>query len=150
MDKRGRIGEQVMIVVLILFMVIVGGGIVAGVVMFYGSEIDARAMEAEVLAYKFEKCIAEGDFVLDETAVHEECGIRKEFFDANKVYFKITKNDGKGGEIYFGSNFEACNFIGARENKYYPKCFKREFSKGNDKFEIIVASNHWNKKEIVK
>lgn len=149
MHKQGKIGEQVMIVVLVLFIVIVGGGIFAGVVMFYGSEIDAREVEVQILTYKIERCLSEGSGMIDENLFYNECGIFKKFFENNKVYFKITKNGGINGEIFYGSNFEACNFIGAKENKHYPTCIKKEIKKGNDKFEIIVASNHWNKKEVV-
>ena len=153
-NRKGETGEQMMIFILMLFMLLVGGGVVGGVILFYGGEIDARGDEAGIFAYRIEKCLIDMGSVFRENIFYEKCGIKKESFEEKEIFFSIKKiEQGVESEIHFGSNFEACNFIGAKENKHYPRCVKKEFiniKNGiKEEYTIVVGNNHFGTKENV-
>ena len=159
MHKRGEAGEQMMFFVLITFMLVVGVGIVGGVVMFYGDQIDVRGEEAGMLSYWIERCLTEEDPPLREDIFYESCDIKKGSFEEKEIFFHLKSSRLIGGvidedELKLGSNFEACKFEGAKGNKHFPRCSSRKFSVGEEgakiDYEIIVGSNHWNYKEVVK
>ncbi len=144
--KRGESGEMLMFFILFGFMLIVGGGIVGGVYLFYGGELDYRQEQADVLSYKIEKCLVE-NAELDKSKFFEECGLEESFFDGEEYNLEISKGD--ENYIAKGSNFVSCDLAGAKENKHFARCSKRVFEVKGVEFEAIVMVNTHKGQEVV-
>jgi len=113
---------------------LIGVGIVAGVLIFYSADIDARAIEADILSNRILFCIANHGFLNEQiisSYIYNSCGLKKSFFENNGfLYFRIEVKDGNNVLFDFSSdlkNFENdCKISkGMEEAKYYPRCAEK-------------------------
>lgn len=137
MNKRA--GEEIITPWLIVVWAIILIGIVAGILIFYSAQADARQKEAEILNFKIEDCLKEN---FDDFDLFQDCKINKEMIeDSGLYYIKIKINDEVSD--YGVRNFETlCNL--SEKNENFPKCYETEFYIQKDKLykiKILTASN---------
>jgi len=155
-NKRGDLGDNIMIFTYLFFMIIIGLGIVLGTYIFYGKGYDFREGEAALLNYKVRECILKSD-VNDDfgNKLYEVCGLSKEVIDKDFL-LRVCKNskdcinerDKEKLLIGEGSKFQACELEGGKENEAFPRCAIKSFIKGKDKFEIISGSKQFSRRKL--
>jgi len=103
-DKKA--GERVLSIYLFIIYIIVGIGIVSGVIIFYGSGLDVRELEAGILTDSVIDCL------VDEGELDGEVLNRgKEFDLMSRCKFDFRDNTEKyGGEERYGVKFEVSEF----------------------------------------
>jgi len=155
---RNKRGEQLLSIWWFAVLVIVAGGIVFGVLIFYSSHVDLRALESKVLADRIANCIENKALESEEFFdggfdVLGDCEINKELFGKGSNYFiKISISD---EELYnFGnpSFEEQCQIKqGALRAKHFPECYERmiRFSDQNANTEINILAGSNNQGEVV-
>jgi hypothetical protein len=158
--KKG--GEKLLSIWWFFVLAIVGGGIVIGVYMYYGADVDVRGVEASVLSKRIVGCII-GNGFLDEDVlnpefnIYEKCNLGQEAL-SDSYFFKVKFLDESQKElrqVISGGNpsFEKdCEITEKVKAKKYPKCFTTKenflyFNNGikNGILEIITASNNYGK-----
>ena len=145
LNKKADAGDFAMIFSFIFLLLIVGVGIVAGVIIVFGSEYDFRQAEAETLNYAIKNCISENqDYfssITKDTLKNElygKCRLNKDVVEKNNI-IKIDRND----EILFlfGDSVKC----GIKGNENYPKCSQDTLiikSNNNDiSFSILTGSS---------
>jgi len=151
MDKKG--GERILSVWMFLVWVIVTIGIIMGLYVFYGVEVEVRDLQAEALSNSLFGCIVEQggireDFLQDDFDVFDECRVSKEIFGKNIFYFKIEVFDSSGQVLKSVSkgnhDFEMqCELREQAEAKNFARCEEREFvDSGGRKLNILAGSNN--------
>ena len=146
-NRRGQVSEAVDLFPFMIFLVLVGGGLIAGTTIFYGEEIDYRIVEANQLVDVVKNCIeTEGFWGSDNEKFYEWCGVSEKVLNVGHSLNVVI--GGKDNAI-FGGNFKACDFIGAKRNKHYPKCAKQVFEVGGVRYEVVAGSNQWAVKRRV-
>lgn len=132
MDKKGELGNQVMLFSFFFLLVVIGVGIVAGVWLFYGQGYDFRQAEAEVLNYEIKKCLVNEKIDKSSFAdeFYEKCRLNKEVVEQGIV--KIIRDN----EIVFSIGDEVqCGL--SEKNENYPKCVEREIGV----YKVLTGSN---------
>ena len=132
-------------------LVIIGGFIVLGVFMFYGSYVDARSFESEVLTNKVALCFSDGkvDFTSSKKEVLENCDLYKPLFEQGSKYFIMASFDYTDENlenpepIKIGNNAfeEDCKISSKAEAKEFPKCSTKKFELNEMKITITTGSN---------
>ena len=143
MNRKGDVGNQVMIFSFLFLLFVIGVGLVAGVFMFYGFDYEFRDVEAAELSFVIQECMLENE-VNDEfkESFFDVCNLDKEVIEESGMGFKIcrdTRDCINEDNVFLqsGGNFQTCDFEGARKNEAFPKCVKKSFGE----FEIITMSN---------
>ncbi len=161
MDKKA--GEKWLSIWWFFVLIVVGGGVVIGVLIFYGSNIESKGLEADILAERVLRCFADGASlsknVLNENFdIFTECNLKKELFAVGSNYYlEIAVKDLDGNlkkEIKEGDSSlkRDCEVQQVTTAGYYPRCsMKNElffYKDGMEKVrvEIISVSNQ----EIIK
>ncbi len=136
-------GEKLLSLWWFFVLVVVGSGIVIGVLIYYNSEIDTRAVESEILAEKIVSCLVnqgeinENFLNNEEFDIFQECGLDKNILDSDIFYFNVSLYDFSGKSrrngIYFGlRDFETqCKLEKStksllKSSEYYPKCSEKQ------------------------
>lgn len=152
MNKKGLLGEQLMIFPFLFFLVIIGVGIVGGVLLFFGGEYDYRSVDASVLNYKIRECLVEEDidFSLEgedfEKDIYEKCLIDKNALVSHNLFFRICRDSENcflddNPLISMGSNYQSCEFEGVKDNNAFPKCKKGSVFVEGMRYDVISGSN---------
>lgn len=141
---RNKIGGEKLLSLWWFFvLIVVGSGIVIGVLIYYNSEIDTRAVESEILAEKIISCLVnqgeinENFLNNEEFDIFQECGLDKNILDSDIFYFNVSLYDSSGKSrrngIYFGlKDFETqCRLEKSTKSllegsEYYPKCSEKQ------------------------
>ena len=150
-QKKANLGNQMMFFLFIFMLLLIGVGIVAGAVMYYGSDYDLRLVEAEILNLKVRNCIMING--IDDKLIEgffEKCLINKSVVENNKLMIRICENVVNKEEcmaanepiFQSGTNFQVCGFIGSSENENFPKCAFSTFSSGDGKNYMIITSSN--------
>ncbi|MBU0760877.1 MAG: hypothetical protein KJ600_02240 [Nanoarchaeota archaeon] len=101
MRKKAQGGDMMMIITFTFIVVVMGTLLAIGVGMFFGSEYDFREVDANILLYKIEKCIANEniDFSLSEKEFEKEffekCELNKNSTEKNFLVFISLGEDDK-------------------------------------------------------
>jgi len=151
-NKKAQFGKQIMIFPFVFLLIIIALGISAGVVIYFGTGYDFRALDASLLSYKIEKCVLENsDLNKLKDNFYETCRLNKESLEKNKFFFKVCRDlnaidcanteDDKNILVSLGSNFQPCFFEGVKENKAYAKCHNLDLLKDGAQISIITGSN---------
>ena len=87
MNKKA--GERILSIYLFIIYIIVGIGIVSGVLIFKGSDLDVREIEADILSDRIIDCLVEqgrlrGDFFDADFDLTKKCGL--DFKDNTEKY----------------------------------------------------------------
>lgn len=139
MNKIGAaLGSGSMIFVFIFIILIIGGGIVLGVLRFYGKEYDNRYAEAESLLLRVKECVRrEGFLFSQEFDIFGFCAINKKVIE--KEHLILIKEAAGEREIFWGvrSYDVQCQLKG--EN--LPRCVEDGFVLGGKDYKIIVGTN---------
>ena len=147
-NKKGQLGEQLVVFAFLFLMAVVGGGIVIGTSMFVGSGYDFREGDARLLGVKIENCVNDGfnlSGVKDSAnfgLLSEKCGLNKDILES---YYKIricdrkfVKNVGEcvnaQNPVFGFGDVTPCEF--ADSNKFLG-CSKR----ATNAYIIITATN---------
>ncbi len=153
MFKNKKAGERILSIYLFIIYIIVGVGIVSGVIVFKGSDLDVREIEAGVLSDKVIDCLVEqgklrtdfdSSFDLirecnfnfkDNTEKYqgeERYGVKVEAFDFNSG---VLKQEIKAGKTDF---LVLCD----SEGEKIPKCNIKELYvlKGEEKILLKINS----------
>ena len=154
MNKKG--GEKVLSIWWFFVLALIAGGIVIGVAMFYGANVDVRDSEAAILADKLIQCFIDNSMMGDLSSenVYEKCGLYEPAFkDRGIFYFRISLSDDgdliseiKGGDNTFEEN---CKVSEKTKADKFPKCAWRyanviyddEGIKKEGKIEVLAGSN---------
>lgn len=146
-SKRGAgMGEMLFGAVLIVLLV-VAMFIAFGVKMFFARSYEMRAVEAELLAEKIERCLEQQAIAWEkEGELYRACGLRKSVLEERAAETKIgiLVCEGKCAEgrrvFQLGSNFVVCDLRARTEED--AKCVKKAAVSGGKQYEIVVSSNH--------
>lgn len=154
MNKRGKLGVQMMLVVFVFCLVLILLGIAGGIYLFYGKGYDFRANEAGMLNYKISECISNKNIDFAKDDFYKICILNKKVIGENNR-IKICKNpkssEGcvgeKTAEFILGGtdDFVPCGFTA--KNEKFAKCAFGILNKGSDVYEIITISSQ-NAKEF--
>jgi len=153
MNKKA--GQKVLSAWWFFVLVIIAGGIVLSVLIYYGSEINVKKFESDVLGERIVRCIVEnGELRADFSNsfdVFSECGIKKELFDkSTDFYFRISVFDDlnnleyqiKQGDFSFENDCFNEKLVEARR---YPKCSEKKevltLNGNKRKIVVLAASN---------
>ncbi len=145
-NRKGEVGNQVMFFSFLFLLFVIAVGIVAGVALFYGFDYEFRNVEAELLRVQTERCVLNNE--LNDSFrdnFFDKCGFNKDVIENSglKIRVCIDGNDcitEDKAYISVGSNFQTCDFEGAKANDAFPKCVKKIFVKEGRNIEIITAS----------
>lgn len=137
-------------------LVIIGAGIVLGVLIYYGSEINVKELESDVLGERIIRCIVENGELREDFSndfdVFKECKIKRELFEKpSDFYFRISFLGGdleyeiKQGDFSLENDCLTEKLVEAR---HYARCSQKKeilvYNKdGLKKGELVVlaASN---------
>ncbi|MBI3334575.1 hypothetical protein HYZ97_03750 [Candidatus Pacearchaeota archaeon] len=140
MNKRASLGEQSMGVVFIFFLALISIGIAGGIYVFYGSGVDARAIDAQQLAAQVRECIESGaanSQMFQTELFFEPCRLEENILSE---YYTLQVKEG-AQKIYSIGNPEACRFTGTSENTAFPRCTGITFIHTGTQYEIIAGSS---------
>ncbi|MEK6850708.1 MAG: hypothetical protein AABX85_03985 [Nanoarchaeota archaeon] len=141
-------------------------GIVAGVLIFYGADVNVKGLEAEILSGRLYECLESNGFILDKFLLNDfnlflQCNIAKEVFGPDDEYYlRISISDISGKKMredIIAGNVpyeKDCLVEKSLVAKNYPKCVVSNkeilFFDGKEvkpvKLEIIIASNQLGKR----
>lgn len=160
MNRKG--GEKLLSIWWFFVLALIGGSIVAGVIIFYGAEIDTRKLETDIMSEKIVNCISEQGFLNENMLnknfdVFKECSISKGLVNkGGEFYLRISIYDEQNNKIREdvvseGPMMEKDCIIGERmiRARYYPVCSKKRenilyYKDGqlnNAVLEVMTASN---------
>ena len=148
MDKKG---EKLFSIWWFIIIIIIGLGIVAGVSLFYSSNLDIRSLEADALSSKVVKCISSSDGI-NPTILESNFDIFSECSLSQSV-FKISVSDFFTGESVIGHSFgnnafeKNCDIKSKITAVKYPECSSKSvyvIDKDNKKYlvNVLAASNY--------
>ncbi len=136
--KKGNVGGPATMSFSFLFlMAFIIGVIALGVYLFFGAKnSNFMENEAEILAYRLEKCILEKE--VDFEKAYQQCGLNKNAIEKYSI-IQILKNDKEVFSVNKGK-VESCLFKGNKKNPEAQKCAIKNIFKGKDKFDILAGS----------
>jgi len=143
-NKRGELGDQVMLIIFIFLLVLISVGVVSGVLIFFGSEYDFRAVSSEVLNYNIRDCLnKEG---LDSNFfgnLYEKCKLNENVINSSYI-IKICADSkdcisDAGPKFVYGDAVQ-CGLKGGIANVNYPRCSIREIKVDGISYTVIVGS----------
>lgn len=149
MDRKGQLGDQILIFAFIFMMVIIGGGIVIGTYFYIGAEFDFRATEAKLLGYSIKDCILSdsgwlGDLKTNPDLFYENCRLNKKLITENNAIRICTATDVQGcinqqigQDVFAVGNYALCDPGGS--NKLVG-CSVSSFTKDNVDYVVIATS----------
>jgi len=143
MNREGVSGEGLMFSTFFFMLVLILGGIVLGVLIFYGQISDFREVESEMLFEVVRNCFLNSDsdfFDTDFTTekFYGECKLNENILDEHLIQIKKLETD----ETFLVGVFNFVNLCElSAKNKEYPKCVSKKFMKDGIKFEMFVGSN---------
>lgn len=140
--RKGAIGKQFMGFSYLFLLLFVGVGIVVGAGIFYGRDIDVRGQESSQMAERIQECIlsknVDWNVVRDDNNLfYEQCKLNQKVVE-NYYVMQIVKN---GREVFHLKDATACDFEGAKNNLYFPKCSAKKFDSNGDKY-VVKAGSH--------
>ena len=131
-NRKGELGDQMIMIAFVFLMAIVLAGIAAGVLIFAGSETDFRQTEADMLNSRIRSCLAEKQFDLNSLKmedVYTKCNLNAEVLGSTNL-IKICVSDSyinsencideKNPAASTGGDFVVCALTG--KNNKFPKC----------------------------
>jgi len=141
-NKRGA--EKLFSIWWFLVLVIVGLGIVAGVFIFFSSEVDVREIEVDILNTKIADCIVEQGFLIesaldDNFDILSACRLSENVFSQGSNFFiKINFLDESGanirepvlkGDFSFEKDCEVQEPADGEkvEAEKFPKCIQKKY-----------------------
>jgi hypothetical protein len=151
MDKKGQLGEQIMMFAFIFLIVVIGAGIVLGVYMFIGQGFDFRSGEAGLLAYNVKDCILnEGSSWFSELKtnpdlLYSKCKLSKAVIEDNNALRICPQaaevadclNPDSSHVAFSSGNYALCDPAGS--NKLVG-CSVLSFAKDNVNYIVIATS----------
>ncbi len=147
-NKRAEMGSQIMVLATLFLMVIIAVGIAAGVSLYFGSGVDARQADADILKYKIENCFNEKSISDIGKNIFDSCGLNKDSFNGNSLVFKICENSNlndcttsSASFLSSGSNFQSCLFTGKESSNTFLKCSYAQISRDGRNFVLITGSS---------
>ena len=129
-----KAGEKLLSLWWFFVIVFIGIGIVAGVLIFYGADVNVKEFEANILAEKIISCLNDygnlrEEFMNDSFDVYSECALAKEAFNSESdFYFKIEAYNSSGQvvqEKFSGGNLayeKDCYISKSIIARNYPSC----------------------------
>ncbi|MEI6850029.1 MAG: hypothetical protein WCK29_03245 [archaeon] len=142
-NKKGALGNQIMIFEYIFILMVVSVGFFVGISAFFGQSYDFRQTQADLLSYKISDCLNQNEN-MDFNNFFSVCGLNKELLEKNNLDFKICDSmdfsncASASAKVSVGSNFELCFLTGASNNDKYPKCSLKNI---NSKYALITMVN---------
>lgn len=140
-----------------LVLAIIGFAVIIGVLIFASNKIDARTIEADILASKIIDCMSGKGYLTDASLkanfdIYSSCSLNQKTIESGNYFIKISIYDSSNKSIaensYGNSAFEKDCLIGVSNINApnYPKCVYKEFfaaDAGNNKLKlnIIAGSN---------
>ncbi len=148
LGRRASVGDQTMSFGWLFLMMFVAVGIVGGVILFFGSDIDIRGIESSQLAARVKGCIMSKNLEIGDALTLEKlasaCKIDSKVI--SDVYvFSLYK--GEKQLLNIGDSI-SCDFKGTEKNEYYPKCREERFSFEEVKYTIRVGSHQITRREL--
>jgi hypothetical protein len=119
MNKQGKEGgEAVMFPVFLFILIIIGVGIVAGVFIFFGGDIDYRVSDASLLYTKVARCLSQADLSSKSfDDLYSICGISEKVLKDNRFVLQIYDS----GNVYLKTgDIVQCEL--QDRSQAYPRC----------------------------
>lgn len=158
---RNKKAEKLLSIWWFLVIIVVFGAIVAGVYLFFSTDIDIREAESAILSDRISNCLAsngylEEEFLEEDFDLFEYCGLDENVLDSSKFFVKVEIFNETGNEIKkFESGAKALEadckiwLDPEIEAKEYPRCVEKEFgiiylsekNKETGKIKIMAVSN---------
>lgn len=142
--KRGELGDQVMLIVFIFLLVLISVGVVSGVLIFFGSEYDFRAVSSEVLNYNIRDCLnREGIDSNFFGNLYVKCGLNEKVINSSYIIkicadSKDCISDAEPKFVY--GDAVQCGLRGTFSNVNYPRCTIKEIKNDGIIYSVIVGS----------
>jgi hypothetical protein len=158
-NRRGELGEQIMIFAFIFLIVVIGVGTVLAVSFFIGPEFDFRQIAADVLNYKISSCLkmnglvwlGSAEFDSRKDVLYDKCNLNSSMIEQNnriKICSGTDSIDNCIGEqdkskilVYTSGDMSSCNADLASKNVYFPRCSVGLFEKNGIKYLVLVTDN---------
>ena len=158
MNFRGQLGDQLMVFSYLFIMVMVSLAIVGGAYLFYGSEIDFRPTEVQLLTRATMRCFLAEDFnwglaKTDSSYIFTTCRLNKQAMESHSTLLRICVDSAnciteQQPLFSLGNDFVICGLKGAQANEKMPKCRISSFSLQGKRVQILAISNQWAKSEV--
>jgi len=149
MNRRGALGEQMMVVVFVFELLMMLLAIAGGIYLFFGKGYDFRQNDAQMLNSQVRECISNYNPDFTKDTWYQTCNLNKDVI-SKYDRIKICKGDlGLGDCINADSSayilggsgdFVACGLAGVGKNSNYPGCAFGTVSRGNNDYSIITIS----------
>ena len=143
MNRKGQLGNQLMIFIYLALLTMIAVGIVVGTLIFFGPGYDSRQADSDILNNRVVNCLMQNDFTKVKADIYGVCGFNK--IGLNETLYKINVCDGSCGEqlgiISVGGNFAVCKLTGKGVD--YPKCTITNIIKDGKSYEVMTASNQF-------
>ena len=155
MYKKAALGSQTMIYLFIIIWLIIIGGIVWGLLSFFGSEYDFRQVDADILNYQIKKCLSEEDINLDINLKTDLQAFEQELYTKCNLDENITKEnfyifiDLSGEQTYIVGKGDKTQCALSEKNENYPKCKNSTLIKDQKTIFIQTGSNQRSAKKRV-
>jgi hypothetical protein len=141
MNKKAIGGNKIMIFPFLLVLIIILGGLVLGVWLFFGSEIDFRQIDTDLLNNKIQSCLSKNTIDWQkQNDFYEKCKINQESLQQNLLIL-ITQSD---KTLLTTGKIDPTQCFLGEKNKNYPVCTKSSF---NDLI-ILTGSNQKANKQL--
>ena len=152
MNKKG--GEKLLSIWWFFVLIIVGVGVVVGVIMHFGAEVNTKGLEARILSDKILNCVSERGFLKEKVLEKDfdilgECGLEEKVFGQGSLFY-INLTIFEGGAVV-NSFFEG---DGALERDCpislskkvdaasFPGCVRLARFFGEKEVRLLAASNN--------
>ena len=134
-----------------VFVLIAGisfGGVIFGVLSFFGQGYEFREAEASQLAQLVKECFMKNDvdFFAEGFDISFECQLNKNVIESEHIIYISDKTSGREFVVGVGDYRNQCYFEGAQKNKNYPRCVSGIMTKDGFSYDYVVGSNQKGRK----
>ena len=143
LNRRGTAGDQTMSFTWLFLILFVAVVVTGGVMLFFGSTIDVQGIESAQITSLIHRCIVSHHIDFAESPTFEQfsqkCGLDAGVL-TNSFVLSVFRDAKKIPELRIGDT-TACDFVGTRENAYYPHCSEKRFTFEGKEY-VIQAGSH--------
>jgi hypothetical protein len=148
MNRKGAAGDQTMSFAWIFMLFFIAVMLVGGVVLFFGSDIDTRGIESAQMSAKIKDCIISDKIdmknKIDIEMIESKCGIDGKILTD---YFILSIYRGEEKLINM-KDTTSCDFKGAEDNLYYPRCREDSFIFNGESYSIKVGGHQYSRRGL--
>lgn len=143
-NKKAKTGNFFMIIAFMFILIFISVGIIIGIYMFFGSELDFRQIDSDVLNFRIKKCISEKEINWEhELDLYKKCLLNEQVIKDNfLVLIKINN------EIKYDHAADEIQCDLSEKNDAFPKCTNSNFNKNGNDIYILTGSEQRSKEKV--